>query len=304
MHILSQLEARYQNRVFNVYLGESAQLKCYSSLAGVRWTRTPNGDAITNRSGFRAQKQGKERILLIEKVDESDAGMYFCESYDSYMTAVTTVELVVHSLVKLIEEPPNTFVAYHGQTISIPCDAEGLPAPKVRWSCTNRSEHTRWSWGHAGEGNASSVLTVTPTGEENCTCEATNDISSASKSVLIFLKSRKFEVDEETLLIYFFLEDHISGVLREERSAAVLEFFSPANVSSIKTWEIYDEKKTPLIDNRYHLQPVKTPGRDSDVYLIIDNLHSSDEGFYFGHAFAAPTALEAVVVQKLLLTGL
>uniref|UniRef100_F6QD70 Hemicentin 2 n=1 Tax=Ornithorhynchus anatinus TaxID=9258 RepID=F6QD70_ORNAN len=73
--------------------------------------------------------------LRIQEAQQRDAGEYTCKAVNEVGASSAGISLQVGDAPRLVETPPDT-AADEGQTVILPCRAEGTPPPQITW--------TRW----------------------------------------------------------------------------------------------------------------------------------------------------------------
>ncbi|KAK8764859.1 hypothetical protein V5799_032531, partial [Amblyomma americanum] len=88
--------------------------------------RLDSGDGtVTDNADF--------SVLKIESLDVNSSGNYTCVVTNLVGSASQSATLTVHAPPQWIQEPTNA-VATSGETIRIPCQASGHPAPTISWT--------------------------------------------------------------------------------------------------------------------------------------------------------------------------
>ncbi|XP_070393346.1 protogenin-like isoform X2 [Dermacentor albipictus] len=117
--------------------GDTVELECFarsSQQTFVTWIRQGGALLPEGRSTYFGRGN-----LRITNLTQSDAGTYKCLISTSLATATETLSLASQSHTLIIYEPP-TFasdmisrVRPAARTVRFDCDAQGFPAPEVRW---------------------------------------------------------------------------------------------------------------------------------------------------------------------------
>ncbi|RMC01863.1 hypothetical protein DUI87_21024 [Hirundo rustica rustica] len=117
----------------------------------IEWTKIPSGsDAAGPGSGGRRWAALPNGTLSIPRAGLQDRGQYLCTAANPHGAARLLVTLAV------LARPPRvsggrSLTAHSGSSASLPCRAQGSPAPRISWLLANG---TRLSHGSAGGGRA------------------------------------------------------------------------------------------------------------------------------------------------------
>ncbi|XP_035232059.1 Down syndrome cell adhesion molecule-like protein Dscam2 [Stegodyphus dumicola] len=98
-----------------------------------------DGEKISESSYLKIQSVPDSSILVIESVTAQSSGNYTCIVKNAYGSDRFTAVLTVTVPPVWLEEPQSV-LTQEGETVSIPCAATGVPAPKIKWTSVKEGE--------------------------------------------------------------------------------------------------------------------------------------------------------------------
>jgi len=113
------------------YRGKSVKMWCVfggTPLPEIRWTK--KGGALPQG---RTTYDNYGKTLVIKHVDFNDEGDYTCEASNGVGLAQSySIQLKVYAQPYFTKEPESQTAA-EGETVTFECEAEGYPAPQIKW---------------------------------------------------------------------------------------------------------------------------------------------------------------------------
>ncbi|CAB3251142.1 unnamed protein product [Arctia plantaginis] len=158
-----------------VKVGERVKLSCEAS--GVPppvtvWTKGGRPVVFTDKLSVTNSSE-----LVIEAASADDSGTYTCNVTNTVGSTHKNLTLVVYDPPTISSVPSPTREVLQGQLVGLPCDAQGLPTPLVRWTLNNNPIDIKKYDDHYG---LRFVANLSDSGEYTCT--ATNEHGNASVS--------------------------------------------------------------------------------------------------------------------------
>uniref|UniRef100_A0A8C6W1G7 Hemicentin 2 n=1 Tax=Nannospalax galili TaxID=1026970 RepID=A0A8C6W1G7_NANGA len=127
--------------------GENASLPCPAQgtpKPQITWRRSPSSEPLNRRPGVVVLDEGS---LFLSSVSLSDSGEYECQATNEVGSASRRAKLVVYVPPGIREDGQKTNVSgLAGQSLTLECDANGFPAPKVTWLKDGQLVRLGWGW--------------------------------------------------------------------------------------------------------------------------------------------------------------
>lgn len=147
--------------------------------------------------------------ILISDITLGEAGEYECKASNLVGEVTQTVPLHVQQTPVITLRPDVAELKLtEGDELKLECEAEGLPAPTVRWQDPNsQTEHrTLYAAGFPGLADVSSraVLqryNIRRSDAGTYICQATNDAGSEEKYITVFVETKRGDVGKYQMSI-------------------------------------------------------------------------------------------------------
>ncbi|KAK6618971.1 hypothetical protein RUM44_003352 [Polyplax serrata] len=205
----------------------------------------------------------RNNTLVIRRVNMHDSGQYTCQVVAEDIIQVTHTLNVVRklSIVRVLPEvrPGQSKILRKGDSLTLACEANGYPVPKVIWVRRGRKHFPN---GHERmEGTSITFEEVNRKYSGVYECEASNDFGTVRKSVEIHVHyAPEIEIEEETVTTAVGLQPEITCTVHAEPKA---------NVTWYKNGDIVTKKNrisTTVVNNKYTLQITKMNEDDFGSY--------------------------------------
>ncbi|XP_065188628.1 scavenger receptor cysteine-rich type 1 protein M160-like [Sycon ciliatum] len=211
-------------------------------------------------------KQSTTGSLLLGRIQLSMQGRYECFSKTTQLQLSASAYVHVLSPVPVVILPFNdTTVVYQGANYTLKCQATGVPTPTVTWSRSNGGAVEDNGIKYTVTNDSLMLLNPTLADTDTYTCNARNNISTASASTVVRVKGPP----------RFFRTPPLEGIVLDENEAIVLTCGMENFTDTVIYW-LYPRSVYQPESRVFVTENAKGPTST----LTIRGAVSSDSGLY------------------------
>ncbi|KAL1138703.1 hypothetical protein AAG570_008765 [Ranatra chinensis] len=187
----------------NPLVGQDYRVKCRVRAEPpphVEWRI--NGVDVPEASRYIVETDG----LLIQKVQESDDGIYTCRAFvvETGELAERNIRVEVYTLPRFIDGMSSSLEVVDGESASITCNATGKPKPTYSWIRASSQENLGIASDRFSVNEVTGVLTVNRVTQDDngeFKCVATNGAGTIERTVrfLVIVKPKVTSVKNESV---------------------------------------------------------------------------------------------------------
>ncbi|XP_028823701.1 hemicentin-1 isoform X1 [Denticeps clupeoides] len=168
---------------------------------------------------------GDDGSLHIRSAQVTDTGLYLCMANNQAGSQRRRVELQVHVSPSIAKGVTNITVTVNVQT-TLPCEATGIPKPKVHWTKNGRPLSTDHAHNLYRLLSSGSLVVMAPTVEDTAVyeCIATNEAGQDNRTITLTIHVPPSIADEATELVVNRLSPVVIGCTASGVPLPVLEW--------------------------------------------------------------------------------